>query len=70
MREMVKLKILRSLSGRTQRQLAAEASITPAFLSMLESGKRRPSKEIKKRLSIALGIPENLLFDQEKENAE
>ena len=52
------LKALRGTKGLTQKSLAKKARTTAAYVSMLESGKKRnPSLAILKRLAKALGVP-------------
>lgn len=51
------LKKLRGARGLTQTELAREAGITVAYLSMLESGaKRNPSLAVLQRLAKALDV--------------
>jgi transcriptional regulator with XRE-family HTH domain len=52
------LKTLREAKGLTQDQLAKKAGVTEAYVSMLESGKRKaPSLPALQRLAKALGAP-------------
>lgn len=52
------LKAAREARGLTREQLARKADTTTAYVSMLESGKRKnPSLAILKRLARALGVP-------------
>ena len=47
----------------TQEELAAKVSCDQTYISLLESGKRRPSDDLKTRLAKALGIaPSKLRF--------
>jgi transcriptional regulator with XRE-family HTH domain len=49
----------------TQEQLATAAAIDQTYVSLIESGKRIPSDEIRKRLAKALGIaPSRLRFSE------
>lgn len=45
------------LGWKTQRQVAREAGISEAHLSLIVAGKRRPSPEVARRLSATTGIP-------------
>lgn len=45
------LKELRKKSGKTQMEVAMRTGITPTYLSLLESGKRKPSEDVKKQLA-------------------
>ena len=48
---------LRDRKGWSQRDLAAKAMVTPAYVAMLESGaKQNPSPVVLKRLERALGV--------------
>ncbi len=50
------IKTLRDRKGWSQRDLAAKAMVTPAYVAMLESGaKQNPSPVVLKRLERALG---------------
>ncbi len=52
------LKARREARGLTQAQLAKKAGVTEAYVSMLESGKRKaPSLPALQRLAKALGVP-------------
>jgi transcriptional regulator with XRE-family HTH domain len=44
------LLLLREKAGVTQADLAIQAGITPAYLSMIENGKRLPSPTVMMRL--------------------
>ena len=58
-----KLKKLRLHSGMSQAELAANAGITPSYLSKMESGaKSPPSKKVVSRLAWALKTDENKLL--------
>lgn len=52
------IKTLRQEKGLSQKALAEQCGVTDAYITMLESGKRKnPSLEILKKLSKALGVP-------------
>jgi transcriptional regulator with XRE-family HTH domain len=52
------LKTLRKRKGWSQRDLAAAAETTGAYIAMLETGKKRnPSLDVLRRLAKALGVP-------------
>jgi transcriptional regulator with XRE-family HTH domain len=55
------LKIVRSLAGLQQKQLAKIAGIDASHVSLIERGKRDPSTKTLKKLSVALNVPEHLL---------
>lgn len=51
-----KVKELRLLRGFTQAELAKEASISPAAVSLIEKGERTPSLMVTRKLSKALKV--------------
>jgi len=54
----------------TQEELADKAGIDQTYVSLIESGKRVPSDDIKKRLAKALGIrPVRLRFSAPEPSA-
>lgn len=54
------IRIARSLADMPQRELAERVSIDPSLISMMESGKRKPTREILERIAEALEIPFHL----------
>jgi transcriptional regulator with XRE-family HTH domain len=51
------LRALREKKGWSQRELAAKAETTGAYVAMLETGaKKNPSLDVLKRLAKALGV--------------
>lgn len=61
-----KIKKLRLEKGFTSKKLAEITNLTPAYLSMLESGKRtNPSTEILQSIADALNVPMSTFFDTE-----
>ena len=56
------LRKLRMDEGYTQAQLAKHAGITAAYVSQLETGKRRPNQRVIRKLSSALQVHPNRLF--------
>jgi transcriptional regulator with XRE-family HTH domain len=49
---------LRETKGITQRQLAAKAKVTGAYVAQLETGvKKNPSLDVLKRIAKVLGVP-------------
>src|SRR5882762_6483859 len=55
------IRIARALADVPQRELAKRISIDSSLVSMLESGKRRPSLKTLEKIASALGIPFHLL---------
>lgn len=52
------IKTLRQEKGLSQKALAKEVGVTDAYITMLESGKRKnPSLAVLQRLAKALGVP-------------
>ncbi|MCA9973062.1 MAG: helix-turn-helix transcriptional regulator [Anaerolineales bacterium] len=50
------VKVWREYRGLTQRQLAAQAGISPAYLSQIEAGKRTGSTEVLQAIARALNL--------------
>jgi transcriptional regulator with XRE-family HTH domain len=62
-----KIKSLRIKKGLSAKQLAEETSLTPAYLSMLEKGKRtNPSLDIVQELANALDTTVDYLFSDDE----
>jgi transcriptional regulator with XRE-family HTH domain len=55
------IRVARSLADISQGQLADNAEIDRSYLSLIESGKRKPSVEIIERIARALKLPFHLL---------
>lgn len=51
-----KFRLARTLSGMTQRQLAAKAEVSEALVAMIEIGARSPSPFRAGRLASAMGV--------------
>ena len=54
------IRIARSLADMPQRVLAERIDLDPSLISMLESGKRKPSLDTLEKISKALGVPFHL----------
>jgi transcriptional regulator with XRE-family HTH domain len=54
------VRIARSLADMSQRELAERVSIDPTLISMIENGRRKPTREILENISEALDIPFHL----------
>ncbi len=50
------IKVFRGHRGMTQRQLAKEVGIDPAYLSQIETGKRTGSTRVLRAIATALGV--------------
>ena len=60
----VVIRRLRQTKGITQRDLAAQAKVTGAYVAQLETGaKKNPSLDVLKRLAKALGVPVTELLE-------
>ena len=57
------LKEIRTKSGATMRQVADTAGISESMYSLIESGKRRPSPEVAKRIAGYLGFDWTRFYD-------
>jgi len=55
------LRVARAIAGIEQKELAKRAEIDPSYVSLIESGARRPSLRAISKLSKALDVPEPLL---------
>ena len=55
------LRIARAAAGLQQQELAKKAGLTPGYISLVEMGRRNPSRGALRKLSRALGIPPHLL---------
>ena len=58
-----RLKSARALRDLTQRALAEQTGLTESEVSRIETGRARPSEEIKRRISEALQKPTFEIFD-------
>lgn len=57
-----KIKTIRLLKNKTQKELANEIGITQAFLSLIEKGEREVSINLLKALGKALNVPLTVLM--------
>jgi len=64
------LRIARAIAGIEQKELAQLADLDPSYVSLLESGARRPSLRAISKLSKALEVPEPLLTMLAAESAD
>ena len=58
------LKKIRKERGMTGAKLGEKAKISISTLSMIETGRRRPSVNLAKRLGLALGVDWTLFFEE------
>jgi transcriptional regulator with XRE-family HTH domain len=56
------IRILRSSAGFSQSQLAKAAGISGAFLSLVESGEKRPSSYVLRKIAAGIGVPFEVLL--------
>jgi len=56
------IRIVRALADIPQRELARRLEVDPSLISMLEAGKRKPSREFLERFAANLGVPFHLLI--------
>ena len=54
------LRVIRAMAGLQQKELAGQAGMDPSHISLIESGKRKPSVGSIERLCKAVGIPNHL----------
>jgi DNA-binding XRE family transcriptional regulator len=62
-----RLKIFRTVAGKTQSQVAKDIGVTQPLICMFEKGKVHPGEELKRRLAAALTCTEEELFPTEGE---
>jgi len=62
------LKELRIKKDVTMRQVAGQASISESMYCLIESGKRRPSPEVAKRIGSYLGFDWTKFYDDKPIN--
>lgn len=62
---MLDLKAIRKERGLMQNQLGEKANVSISALSMIETGRRRPSVNLAKRLGAALGVDWTQFFDDD-----
>ncbi|WP_311650591.1 helix-turn-helix domain-containing protein [Selenomonas artemidis] len=63
------LRTLRALKNKKQKEVATAAGITGSYYSMIETGERRPSPEVAKKIAVVLGF-ENEWYKLLEENQE
>ena len=56
------IRIARALADIPQRELARRLDVDPSLISLLEAGKRKPSREFLERFATNLGVPFHLLI--------
>lgn len=57
------MKALREKSGVTLRRLSEETAVSESYLSLIETGARRPSVAVAKRIAAALGFDWTRFFE-------
>ena len=67
--ERMDIRKLRLVKGLKQECIAQKAGISASYISMLESGKRKPSPAVAKRLGKALGVPWTQFFEEPEKEA-
>lgn len=61
---MIDVKAIRKERGLTGAALGEKAGLSASGLSMIETGRRRPSVNLAKRLAAALGVDWTLFFEE------
>ena len=56
------IRVVRALADIPQRELARRLEVDPSLISLIESGKRKPSREFLERFATILGVPFHLLI--------
>lgn len=54
---------VRKFRGMSQRELAQKSGVTPAAISLIETGRNDPSIETLKRIAAALQVPDSVLLE-------
>ena len=62
---MQNLRLYRLLSEKSQRELADEVNCTQPLISMFESGKLIPGKDLRRAIACALHMKEDDVFPKE-----
>ena len=61
-----KLKIFRVMCGKSQADLARETGLTQTYISMIETNKAIPTKKLRKKIAVAVGIEDSEKLFAEK----
>lgn len=61
------LRDMRIGAKKTLRDVAKEAEVSECYVSQIETGERRPSVEVAKRIAAVLGFEWTRFFEEEKE---
>jgi transcriptional regulator with XRE-family HTH domain len=56
------IKVLRAALGISQKNLAQKAGVDKSYMSLIESGNRRPSMKTLENISNALGVAPHILM--------
>lgn len=59
-----KIRNYRHIAGMTQEQLGGHSQITQNYLTLVESGKKKPTIEVVKRIAYALEVPLADFFEE------
>lgn len=54
------LRVARAISGLQQKEIAARSTLDASYVSLIEKGRRKPSKEAIRMLSAAFSMPTEL----------
>lgn len=63
------IKTARKQARKSQSDISKEIGITQAAFSLIETGRRRPSVDLAKRLGAVLGVDWTLFFEDDGQNA-
>lgn len=66
----IRIKKLREDRGFTKYRLAADAGVSPGYISDLESGKKCPTVEVLDNICFALGITLKDFFNEQNEQGD
>lgn len=65
---MKKIKLLRLMAEKTQKELAKETGCSQSLISLFEKGKVIPGKSLKEAIAKALNRPQKEIFGEEEMN--
>ncbi len=63
------LRTLRNAKSISMRQVSSEAGISESYYSLIESGERRPSPEVAKKLAVLLGFDWTKFFEDSQQDS-
>jgi transcriptional regulator with XRE-family HTH domain len=62
MNSHIAIRLIRSIKGLSQKELAVKTLLDPSYISLLEKGKRSPSMKTFEKIAEALDVPVHLMI--------